>query len=119
VFPPGADPADLLRLPGGRGRIRAALERDARPSLRVVLEHQLDQMLGRYPRMLYEVEGRTVAARTLAPLIAEQPPPAAVAAVRDLARYVRSRTPAPDADRVAGELVHSLTLAVSRYLDPR
>ena len=51
-----------------------------------------------------------------APLIAEQPPAAAVAATRDLITHARLRL-GPDGDHLAGDLLVSLTLATARHLE--
>jgi DNA primase catalytic core len=106
ALPSGTDPADLFRQPGGYRRLRAALDRDARPYLHVYLEHQLDRRRDRYPRLLSEVEGRVAFARAVAPLIAAQDPAGAVAAVRQVSAYAGSP-----------ELLASLTAAVCEHLE--
>lgn len=112
VLPAGTDPADLLP----NGRLRDLLDAPARPYLHLLLRHRLDRLLDRYPRMLHEVDGRVAAARALAPLIAEEPPAAAVAATRDLIAHARLRL-GPDGPRLAGDLLVSLTLATARHLE--
>jgi DNA primase len=116
VFAPGADPADLLRDRAGPARLRTILERQIQPLLHLILDHQLDRLLHRSPRLLYEVEGRLRLARALAPLIAEQPEAGAVAALRHLATQVRQRVD-EDPERVVADTLRCLTTAVSAYLE--
>ncbi len=116
-LPPGSDPGDLLRIPDGSARLRDVLRRRTRPMLHLLLRHRLDQMLGRFPRMLHEVEGRVALARALAPLIAEQQPDPAVAAIRQLSSYARTRIGGPDGRHYAAELLLSLTMAVAEHLE--
>jgi DNA primase len=114
ALPAGTDPADLLRTPDGPARLRHVLEHDTQPLLHLLLEHCLDRALGRFPRLLFEVEGRIAFARALAPLIAELPPALAVPAAHHLASSAQSRT--PGRNDVAGQLLFSLTIAVCEYL---
>jgi len=117
VLPGGTDPAGLLASPGGPARLRDLLDNHTQPQLHLALEHRLDQMLRRSPRMLHEVEGRMAIAARLAPLIAEQPATAAVAAIRHLAAHVRIRLEEPNVGHLLGELIYSLTNAVCIYLE--
>lgn len=68
-FPSGADPADLLRRPNGRAQLRAALQRQVRPLAVAVIDHQLDRMVGRHPRLLEDIGGRHTAAKAVIPLV--------------------------------------------------
>jgi DNA primase len=88
-FAAGADPADLLRQPDGRPALRAALRRRARPLLEAVVDHRLDRMLARHPRLLEDIGGRWVAVRALTPLLFEAGTPAEAAR---LAAHVAERT---------------------------
>jgi hypothetical protein len=118
VFAPDADPADLVRDPAGRARLRAALQRGARPLLHLVLDHRLDRALDRWPGLLREIPGRLALARALAPLIAEQPPAAAVAALAHVAETVRRLTAGrPEAPVEVSETIRCIALAVAAHLE--
>jgi DNA primase len=118
VFDPGADPADLVRSAAGRAQLRATLERRAQPLLHLVIDHRLERMLERSPRLLHEIPGRLGLARALAPLIAEQRPEVAAAAIGHVARVVQRLI----AGQINGptdvsETLRNLTLAVADYLE--
>jgi DNA primase len=118
VFAPGADPADLAGDPEGRARLRAALSRGAQPLLHLVLDHRLDRALGRWPLLLHEIPGRLAIAGSLAPLIAEQPPAAAVAALDHVARTARRLTAGhPDSPIAVSETIRCIALAVADHLE--
>ena len=68
-FPAGADPADLLTLPRGTAQLRAALHRQTRPLAIAVVDHHLQRILARHPRILEDIDGRLAAARVLAPRV--------------------------------------------------
>lgn len=116
AFPPGTDPADLLLRDGGPAHLRRLLEQQSHPHLHLLLEHHLDQLLSRSPRILEEVEGRLAVARAVAPLIADQPAAIAVEAVRHLVSCAAHRAAGSHAAHT-GELMFSLTMAVSDYLE--
>jgi DNA primase len=117
-FPPGADPADLAGDPAGRARLREILHQNPQPILHLVLDHRLDRALRRWPTLLHEIPGRLALARSIAPLLAEQPPAAAVAALWHLARAAGRRT-AGRADGAVdvSETVRCVALAVAGYLE--
>ncbi|MEU7753690.1 toprim domain-containing protein [Micromonospora sp. NPDC049171] len=74
-FSAGADPADLLRRPYGRARLRTALQQQAQPMLDTVLDHRIAHLIERYPRLLEDVEGRCATVRVLVPLLFEATSP--------------------------------------------
>ncbi len=74
-FMAGADPADLLRQPNGRARLRTALQRRARPMLDAVVDHRLARLVERHPRLLDDIDGRCAAVRLLVPLLFEATEP--------------------------------------------
>src|SRR6266508_3375172 len=118
VFGPGADPADLVTSPDGRVRLRTTLERRAQPLLHLVLDHRIDTVTHRSPRLLYEVEDRIPLARHHAPLIGEQPPQHAVAALRHVAAEVQRLTAGqPDSAQQVADTVRCLAAAVSEHLE--
>lgn len=118
VFAPDADPADLIRHPHGRALLRTTLERRAQPLLHLVLEHRIDTLLQRFPRTLHEVEGRLALARSLAPLVGEQPPQRAVAALRHIAAHVQRLTTGQlDSDQQVADTMRCIVTAVSEHLE--
>lgn len=74
-FRAGADPADLLRVPHGRARLRAALRRQTQPMLDTVVDHRLTRLVERHPRLLEDIDGRCAAVRALVPLLFEATSP--------------------------------------------
>ena len=118
VFAPGVDPAQLLREPDGRARLRTTLGRRAHPLLHTVLDHRLGRMMQRTPQLLHEIPGRLAVARVLAPLIAEQTPPAAVEALRHIAETTMQLTDGrADAPEMVSATLRCLVLAVADYLE--
>lgn len=68
-FAADADPADLLARPNGRAQLRAALQRQARPLTVAVVDHHLQRLVDRHPRLLDDIAGRHAAAAALAPRV--------------------------------------------------
>ncbi|XVU24292.1 toprim domain-containing protein [Actinoplanes sp. CA-054009] len=118
VFAPGVDPAQLLRELDGRARLRTALGRHAQPLLHAVLDHRLARMVQRTPKLLHEIPGRLAAARFLAPLIAEQTPPAAVEALRHVGETVEKLVDGrADASETVSATLRCLVLAAADHLE--
>ena len=118
VFAPGADPAQLLREPDGRARLRTTLGRRAQPLLHTVLDHRLGRMVQRTPQLLHEIPGRLAVARVLAPMIAEQTPPAAVEALRHVGETVEKLVDGRvDASEAVSATLRCIVLAVGDYLE--
>ncbi len=117
-FAAGADPGALATTAHGRVQLRATLEHRAQPLLHVVLEDRLDAMLERRPTLLQEVEGQVALGRVLAPLIAEQSPEEARAAIAHITDVTYARLgDAPHRLRDAVDTVHYVTAAVAHYLE--
>lgn len=117
-FPTGADPADLLRQPAGRGMLRAALQRRARPLLQAVIDHRLERILTRNPRALEDIGSRWTVVQALTPLLFEATGPAEAGRA---AAHVASRTGAgiDTVLSVAVAHVEDLVDELSRDLDRR
>ncbi|AEV86827.1 DNA primase [Actinoplanes sp. SE50] len=69
VLPAGADPATLLTRPDGRVDLRDTLQAHTQPLLETVVNHRLDTLLDRNPRLLDDVGGRVETARHLVTLM--------------------------------------------------
>ncbi|MGW2625815.1 toprim domain-containing protein [Micromonospora taraxaci] len=113
-FNAGADPADLLRRPNGRAQLRAALQRRARPMLDAVVDHRLNRLLERHPRMLGDIDGKCAAVRALVPLLFQATNPDE--AIR-IARRIVARTGA-GVDTVAIAALTHLEDALSISASP-
>jgi DNA primase catalytic core len=117
-FAEGADPGALVVTAEGRSRLRATLERGAEPLLHVVIDHRIEDVLRRSPQLFYEVPGQMALARILAPMIAEQPPHAAAAAIGHIIDVTVAMTGSGiQAQRAANQTVHCITAAVATYLE--
>ena len=118
VFEPGIDPAQLLREPDGQAQLRTTLGRRAQPLLHTVLDDRLVSMVRRTPQLLHEIPGRLAVARVLAPLIAEQKPPAAVEALRHVGETVEKLVDGrADASEAVSATLRCMVLAVGEYLE--
>ena len=72
-LPDGADPADLIGHPDRIAALRAGLSYRARPLGDTVVDHLLERLIARYPKVLVELEGRIALARAAAKLLARMP----------------------------------------------
>lgn len=115
-FSANADPGELGRTPAGRAQLRATI-RHAPPLLHLILDDRLDTALTRWPQLLHEIEGRIALARALAPLIAEQPPVAAIAAVRHLTETLTHRLGNAGHDADVADTIRAVTFAVAEHLE--
>jgi DNA primase len=84
-LPDGADPADLLTVPGGHAVLREALSHRARPMLDTLIDQRLDGFFDRYADRPDSIELRVAAVHAVTDLLTHAPPDRANSLVEHVA----------------------------------